>query len=300
MTLSQTFVPIRSCESQFVNLRGLRAHVRIWGPADAPRLFLLHGWQDFSGSFQFLVDALVGDWRCIALDWRGFGQSQWNHGCYWFPDYIADLDALLDHYSPGEPARILGHSMGGNVACVYAGVRPERVAGFVNLEGFGLPATDPEDAPGRYRQWLAQSRQLAPSRRYVDRGALAQRLQRLNPRLTDERAAFLAEHFGVEDGQDAARPIVVASDPHHKLLAPYPYRLEEAKACWRQVSAPVLWVEGSESSAMQMYRGLGEGEYASRMACFANLRRVTVQGAGHNLHHDQPEQLAGLIETFFS
>ncbi|KYC29205.1 Hydrolase protein [Sterolibacterium denitrificans] len=289
--------------SEFLTLRGMRMHVRVWGSEDAPKLFLLHGWQDFSGSFQFLVDALAGEWRCIAPDWRGFGQSQWNHGCYWFPDYLADLDALLDHYSPDAPARIVGHSMGGNVLCVYAGVRPERVTGLVTLEGFGLPAADPEDAPGRYRHWLDQSRQLAPSRRYADRAALAQRLQRLNPRLSAERASFLAEHFGVEDGADSAdpaRPIVVASDPCHKLLAPYPYRLEEAKACWRRVSAPVLWVEGSESSAMAMYHGLGEDDYEGRMACFSHLRREVIQDAGHNLHHDQPEQLARLIEAFFS
>lgn len=292
--------PVRSCESRFVELRGMRMHLRVWGNEAAPKLFLLHGWQDFSGSFQFLVDAFARDWCCIAPDWRGFGQSQWNHGCYWFPDYLADLDALLEHFSPAEPARIVGHSMGGNVLCVYAGVRPERVAGLVTLEGFGLPAADPEDAPGRYRQWLEQSRQLAPSRRYADRAALAQRLQRLNPRLTDARALFLAEHFGIEDGLDAGRPIVVASDPYHKLLAPYPYRLEEAKACWRRVTAPVLWVEGSESLAMGMYHGLGEGEYESRMACFARLQHEIIQGAGHNLHHDQPEQLARLIEEFFA
>ena len=129
--------------SEFLTLRGRRIHVRLWGAVDAPRLFLLHGWQDFSASFQFLVDGLAREWRCIAPDWRGFGQSQWNNDCYWFPDYLADLDALLDHYSPHEPARIVGHSMGGNAACVYAGVRPARVVRLVTLEGFGLPASDP-------------------------------------------------------------------------------------------------------------------------------------------------------------
>lgn len=286
--------------SEFLTLRGRRIHVRLWGAVDAPRLFLLHGWQDFSASFQFLVDGLAREWRCIAPDWRGFGQSQWNNDCYWFPDYLADLDALLDHYSPHEPARIVGHSMGGNAACVYAGVRPARVVRLVTLEGFGLPASDPADAPERYARWLDQLRDVPPNRRYADRAALALRLQRLNPRLTDERAAFLAEHFGVEDGLDAAAPVVVASDPHHKLAAPYPYRLEEAKACWRRVTAPVLWVEGGDSAAMKMYLGLGEDDYQARLACFANIRRVNVEDAGHNLHHDQPEALARLIEEFLA
>lgn len=288
--------------SEFLTLRGQgpRLHVRVWGNPDSPRLFLLHGWQDFSGSFQFFVDALKQDWCCIAPDWRGFGQSQWNNDCYWFPDYLADLDALLDHYEPRQPVRLLGHSMGGNVACVYAGVRPERVAGLITLEGFGLPASDPDDAPGRYRTWLEQIRHPAPSRRYGSHQALAERLQKLNPHLSSERAFYLAENFSLEAGPDNTHPVVLASDPFHKVLTPYPYRLEEAKACWRKVSAPVLWLEGAASSAMLMYHGLGEAEYASRMDCFKNLRRECLAGAGHNLHHDQPEELARLVEEFFA
>lgn len=259
---------IRSCRSEVIEVRGLRLQVRHWGADTAPRLFLLHGWQDFSASFQFLVDALRGEWHCIAPDWRGFGQSQWNNDCYWFPDYLADLDALLAHYSPDEPARLVGHSMGGNVACVYAGVQPQRVARLVSLEGFGLPAADPADAPERYAHWLKQLRAVPAQRYYADHAALALRLKRLNPRLTDERAGFLAEHFGVrtDDG------VAVASDPFHKLMAPYPYRLEEAKACWRRVTAPVLWVEGDDSAAMRMYRGLGEDDFQARLDCFADFR----------------------------
>ncbi len=283
--------------------------MRTWGNPSAPKLFLLHGWQDFSASFQFLVDAFEREWFCIAPDWRGFGQSQWNNDCYWFPDYVADLDAMLDHYTPDAPAQLIGHSMGGNVACVYAGVRPERVCRLISLEGFGLPASDPEAAPERYTRWLDQLRDVPSNRRYADHAALSLRLQRLNPRLSDDRAAFLARHFGVEEGQDenaergrwgAIPTIVVASDPFHKLVAPYPYRLEEAKACWRRVRAPTLWVSGRESSAMAMYLGLGEEDFQARLACFPSLRHVTLDGTGHNIHHDQPEALAQLIEAFLA
>ncbi len=282
--------------SEFVELRGLRMHVRAWGPVDAPQLFLLHGWQDFSASFQFLVDAFAHDWRCIAPDWRGFGLSQWNDDCYWFPDYVADLDALLERYSPTAPATLIGHSMGGNAACVYAGVRPQRVARLVSLEGFGLPASDPDGAPERYARWLDQLRAVPENRRYVDHAALALRLQRLNPRLSNERAAFLAEHFGVRDDDS----VVVASDPHHKLSAPYPFRLEEAKACWRRVTASVLWVEGRDSAAMKMYHSLGAEDFPARCACFGDFRSAVIEDAGHNLHHDQPERLAQLIEEFLA
>src|ERR1700688_2089349 len=119
--------------SEFVATRGTRLHVRRWGPPDAPMLFMLHGWMDISASFQFVVDALAGDWQVIAPDARGFGLSDWpvaegKSGHYWFQDYLADLDALLDHYAPaslrGEPVNLVGHSMGANVVCLYASVRP--------------------------------------------------------------------------------------------------------------------------------------------------------------------------------
>jgi pimeloyl-ACP methyl ester carboxylesterase len=66
----------------------------------APLLVLLHGWCDVSASWQFVVDALASGMAHRRPDWRGFGLSEWNNDVYWFPDYIADLDALLLHYSP--------------------------------------------------------------------------------------------------------------------------------------------------------------------------------------------------------
>ncbi|MBS1173205.1 MAG: putative methyl ester carboxylesterase, partial [Proteobacteria bacterium] len=85
--------------------------MRRWGADGAPRLFVLHGWMDVGASFQFVVDALEGEWQVIAPDWRGFGESEWTGRPYWFPDYLADLDALLARYSSDEPARLVGASM---------------------------------------------------------------------------------------------------------------------------------------------------------------------------------------------
>ena len=81
----------RPARSEFLAVRGLRHHIRHWGPNDAPTLFMLHGWMDMSASFQFLVDALVQEWHVIAPDWRGFGQTEWAAEAYWFPEDMADL-----------------------------------------------------------------------------------------------------------------------------------------------------------------------------------------------------------------
>ena len=285
---------MKTSVSEFLRLRGRRLHFRIWGDAAAPPLFLLHGWADVSASFQFVVDALRRDWRVIAPDWRGFGLSQGNDDAYWFPDYLADLDALLEHYSPAAPARLVGHSMGGNVATLYAGIRPERVAGIVNLEGFGLRPTDPVEAPARYARWLDQVRGEPGFRVYADRAAFAARLRHDNPRLTPERAAFLAEHLAeAEEGG-----VRLAADPRHRWANPILYRIEEARACWRRVTAPVLWLRGGDSAFMREYIPQ-EDDYGERLACFAAAREARLDECGHNLHHDRPEEVARLIEEFF-
>jgi len=286
---------MKASASLYYEVRGLRYHVRRWPGGPGRRVVLLHGWMDVSASFQFLVDALPSHWEVFAPDWRGYGLSDWGKSdCYWFPDYLADLDALLEHISPQAPVDLVGHSLGGNVACLYAGVRPARIRRLVNLEGFGMPATQPEQAPGRYARWLDELGERKGFRPYADFAALAERMQQNNPRLTSERAEFLARHWGREmaDGQVALR-----GDPAHKIVYPLLYRYAEARACWREVTAPVLWVDAAESKALERV-GLDAAQYAERRAAFRNLRYVTVSNAGHMLHHDQPERVARLLEEF--
>ena len=285
---------MKSSRSEFVFLRQRRYHVRIWGADDAPPFFFLHGWGDVAASFQFVVDALRGNWRVIAPDWRGFGQSQWNEGAYWFPDYIGDLDALLTCYSPERPAHLVGHSMGGNVAGLYAGIRPERIASFTNLEGFGLWVIAPDEAPERLAQWLGQLRGDDPSfRHYGSHAEFAERLCHDNPRLTVERAAFLAAHSVCETGGG----VTFAADPRHRWINPVLYRMEEAKACWRRIAAPTLWVAANDSFVMKGFVG-HQDDYHERLACYADAREVRIDDCGHNVHHDQPEVIAGLLDEF--
>jgi pimeloyl-ACP methyl ester carboxylesterase len=284
---------LRKSESLFLDIRGLRYHVRRWPGAGAPKMVLLHGWMDVSASFQFVVDALRGEWDIYAPDWRGYGLTEWGKSdCYWFPDYIADLDFLLD--AIGAPVHLVGHSLGGNVACLYAGVRPERVAKLVNLEGFGMAATRSEDAPRRYGRWLEELHDRPGLKPYAGFAELAKRLRENNPRLSAERADFLARHWGRETEQGT---VVLRGDPAHKIVNPVLYRYEEARACWRQVRAPVLWVDGGESSTHKRI-GLDTAQQAERRAQFQNLCHVLLPEAGHMLHHDQPEALALLLEEF--
>jgi pimeloyl-ACP methyl ester carboxylesterase len=287
---------LKADSSEFIPIRGLRYHVRLWGDAAAPKLFMFHGWMDVSASFQFLVDALAGNWRVIAPDWRGFGLTDWSDAdCYWFPDYVGDLEAILRHYQPDAPVNLLGHSLGGNVASLYAGIRPERVGNLINVEGFGLPRMNADSAPDRYAKWLDQLANLPRLRPYANFEELAARLMSQNPRLGKHKADFLARHWGQAQGD----VIVLEGDPGHKLVNPTLYRIEEAMACWRRVTAPVLWIGAADSFVIKGFAGKPE-EYEARKACFANLTEHIVADAGHMVHHDQPEILAKLVEDFLA
>lgn len=280
--------------SHYHDIRGLRYHVRTWGDPAARPLFLLHGWMDVSASFQFLVDCLRHDWHVIAPDWRGFGLTEWAKDGYWFPDYYADLDALLRLYRPEGPVDLVGHSMGGNIAVTYAGIRPQRISRVVTLEGIGLPRAQAGQAPERYARWLDHLDDPPQFKVYADYAAVAARLRKNNPRLADARADFLARHWA-KDTADGG--VELRSDPRHKRANPYLFRLDEALACWRRIAAPVLLVMGRDSHITGWLKDT-PGELEERKAAFAHLTEAALDDCGHMMHHDQPERLAGLIEGF--
>ena len=290
---------MKPCRSEFIPVRELTYHIRLWGDAAAPKLFMVHGWMDVSASFQFLVDALKRDWCVVAPDWRGYGLTKKSSADnYWFPDYMADLDAILRHYSPDAAVNLVGHSLGGNVACLYAGARPERIAKLVNLEGFGMRRTQAEEAPARYRTFLDQITEPPVLKPYADFAALAARLQKTNPRLSGDKAAFLAQHWGHEVETPEGKRVELLADPAHKIVNATLYRIEEAIACWQAITAPVLCVSANQSEMLTKW--IQEDDYRERLSHFKNLTIATIDQAGHMLQHDQPEQLARLIEDFLA
>jgi pimeloyl-ACP methyl ester carboxylesterase len=300
------YVPRRHATSRFVPLRGVDYHVHLWGDsaaaAPAP-LVLLHGWMDVGASFQFVVDALAACEdveRCvIAPDWRGFGRTVPPAvDSYWFPDYLGDLDALLDALAPGAAVDLVGHSMGGNVAMVYAGVRPARIRRLVNLEGFGMPATRPAQAPGRYAQWLDALKSTPALRPYADLQAVAARLMANNPLLGADKAAWLAPHWAGlgDDGLWHLR-----ADPAHKRINPVLYRVDEVLEIWKRIEAPLLWVDGDLTDTTQWWgHRYPRDEFEARLAVVPRLERHRLSPCGHMLHHDQPLALAQRLAAFLA
>jgi pimeloyl-ACP methyl ester carboxylesterase len=294
-----SYTTLRAGTSRFVPVRGLDYHVTIWGgDAAGPPLVLLHGWMDVGASFQFVVDALQSERLVLAPDWRGFGRTASPPGTdsYWFPDYLGDLDALLDALAPDSAVDLLGHSMGGNVVMSYAGVRPQRVRRLINLEGFGLPATRADMAPQRLLEWLDALKTPQTLKSYDSLDAVAARLRKNNPRLDADKAAWLAAHWSAR-GDDGRWHIL--GDAAHKRTNPVLYKVDEVLASWQRIAAPLLWVEGDSTELAQWWGNrYSKAEFHQRLAVVPKVERHILADCGHMLHHDQPQALAALIDAF--
>lgn len=304
-----TYTPLRPAQTEDLPIRHMRYRVRSWGQPrpGVPPLVLVHGWMDVSASYQFVVDALSEAFytgrHIIAPDWRGFGHSMPPAPCdhYHFADYLGDLDALLDHYAPeGQPVDLVGHSMGGNVAMLYAGSRPARIRRLVNLEGFGLPATQPSQAPQRMGRWLDELKQLHQAeitlKTYDSREAVAARLRKTNRRLSEDKAMWLAGEWSAPDAQGRW---AILGDAAHKVVNPQLFRVDEVLAHYAAITAPVLAVEASDDSMSLWWKDQYDlAEYHQRLQAVPDCRIARVEDAGHMLHHDQPLAVAQLIEDF--
>ena len=288
--------------SRFVELRGLRHHLNVWGDESLvtpqrPVLLMMHGWMDVGASFQFTVDALTTPRFIVAADWRGFGQTDASGAdSYWFHDYLGDLDALIDHLSPDAPIDLVGHSMGGNVVMTYGGVRPARIRRLVNLEGFGTPQTEAAMVPKRLLRWLDELKTPPTLRSYATLDEVARRLMKTNPRLPSDKALWLAAHWS-RRGEDGRWHIL--ADAAHKLVNPVLTRADDTIAIWQGISAPLLWVQGDGGEFETWWdRRYTREQFEQRLAAVRDVRRVQLRDAGHMLHHDQPEALALALQGF--
>lgn len=253
---------------------------------------------DVGASFQRFVDMLGATREVIALDWRGFGGSRALQPCdsYWFYDYYADLDAVIDHISPNAPIDLLGHSMGGNIAMIYAGTCPERIRRLVNVEGFGLARTLPSEAPARLARWLSELKTPVSIRTFASLQDVASHLMKSSPHLDEQYALWLASEWA--ERQVDGRWHVLA-DAAHKRVNPILYRCDEILAAWENIEARVLWVEGDKAD-QNLLSGerYSREELEARLGGVKSLERLRIGDCGHMIHLDQPGVLAEAVETF--
>ena len=276
-----------------ISIRDVNYQITEWGDNKKELILYLHGWGDTGSTFQFVVDSFEKDWHVVAPDWRGFGKSSHFGMSYWFPDYLADLDVLLDKFSLEEPIHIIGHSMGANVAGLYAGIKPNRIKSFINLEGFGLTDGDPEKAPDNYLRWIEKGKCGEKFQVYESFNELVPRILKRSPNMTIDKALYVAHEWAELNNDGVVR---LRADPLHKLPNATQYRRSEAEACWKRITAKTLVVVGEEtkfSAVLTPFIDSDIDQFASN-----NSKLISIANAGHMLHFEAPDVLAKEIEKF--
>lgn len=278
-------------QSRYYQSQGLKLHFTDWGNPQAPPLLLVHGGLDHSRSWDHLARALRHDFHVVAPDLRGHGDSEWATGSsYSLADHVYDLTGLVKA-AGFETMSIVGHSMGGMVSLAYAGVRPQTISRLVILDGVtSFPARRVKPADVRIADWIGDLDKLAQRKthRYASIADGAERILHRNRHLTREQAMHLATH-GLK--QDPDGTYVWKFDPYLRARAPYRLSLDDYAGLWSRIACPTLLVSGSESF-------LPDPATADVMKHFQNATLARIEGAGHWLQHDKPDEVIGLLGKF--
>ncbi len=268
--------------SQYYYSHRLKLHFWDWGDNGRPNLVLIHGSRDHARSWDQVADAFSRQYRVVAPDLRGHGDSSWAPGAmYSIPEYVLDVSALIDIIGR-QPVFLIGHSLGGAIVLQYAGVYPERVRKVVSIEGYG-PAPErlvPRPAHERLRKWIENMRDFESRtpHRYPNLEAAAGRMREANPFLSEAMARHLTL-YGSNWNPDGT--LVWKFDNYVRAFSPYGFNMEDAQEIWRQITCPALLFRGLESWAV-------DPEADGRIRAIPEYRLVTVPRAGHWVHHDQP------------
>jgi len=270
-------------EDRYYTSSRLKLHYAAWGDESKPALLLIHGGRDHCRSWDFAAQALTDDYACYALDLRGHGDSEWSSsGDYRTVNHVRDIARLIDVLGR-DRVSIIAHSMGGRITLDLAGAFPERVERLVVIEGFGWRVWNDDDAAKQARGYVLQSWDVEKRRPHVYQtiDAAAERMKEANPRLSSEMLLHLTRH--------ALRPVdggyAWKFDNFVHLRPPPDWTMEQTKATWAHIEAPLLLLWGTLSN-FPLKDALSQS--------LPKARQVTLEGAGHWVQHDRLDEVVRL------
>lgn len=258
---------------EFFNVSGMRLHYVDWGiPApEAPPVVLLHGLQDCARSWDIFAAAMRSEYRVIALDHRGHGDSAHaTPDTYGFRDYISDMEALVSHLGLSDFI-LVGHSAGARYAFVFAAERPELIRALVVVD-IDPDAVNP-DSQSMFVRYNTESDE------WDSLDAVVERLRDRQPQSTDETLLHQAEVMTRElpDGRRVWKR-------DRRLLAAYerPDLWEE----WGSLSVPTLIVRGRQSNLLTHEVAVRMREAIANTAPLVRLAEL--EGGGHWFYQEFP------------
>jgi len=283
----------RESISQFYYSHRLKLHFWDWGNIGKPNLILVHGGMDHARSWDRIAEAFRDDFRVLAPDLRGHGDSNWASGAmYSVSEYVLDLSALADIVD-GFPVYLIGHSLGAAVVLQYAGIYPDRVQKLIAIEGVAPPPSIVPIRPPheRLRHWIEVMRDFEKRRphQYPSLEAAYERMHKANSYLSDEMARHLTL-FGSNWNADGT--LTWKFDNFVRAISPYGFDENDTQEIWSQIRCPVLLFRGDDSWT-------GDPRKEGRIHAIPNHRLLNVAKAGHWVHHDQPGIFIREARKFF-
>ena len=277
--------------SCFYHSQGLRLHYADWGNGAAPPLILVHGGRDHCRSWDTLARALQPHFHVVAPDLRGHGNSDWAKGSsYSISDYVYDLTRLM-HSADLRKPNIVGHSMGGMISLMVAGAFPDDVSRLAILDGVTVrPGAPRAPIHELIAGWVAQLDKISQHNRRTFRtvAEAAERISAHNKRLTPEHALHLATH-GVRQNGDGSYSWKY--DEYQSARAPYRLSVDDYAALFARIACSTLLLHGSESF-------LQNPQVTGMLGHFRHAQLMTIQGAGHWLQHDKPDEVLRILRQF--
>jgi pimeloyl-ACP methyl ester carboxylesterase len=281
-----------------VDASGVALAVYEWGDAAAPPVVLVHGGFDFARTFDVFAPLLAAaGFRAVSWDHRGHGDSQHAELYSWLADE-RDLLAVVDSVSRA-PVAAIGHSKGGSMLVHMIDALPHRFSRFVAIDG--LPSRRaPPDVAERERtlllreeigSWLDHRRRASERQRPPGTlDELARRRARMNPRLSHEWLLYLAQHGARRDGDGYRWKI----DPSLRMGGFGPWRSRWATDRLPGFPIPMLALLGTESEPMSW--DVKPEDIEPFLP--AHVRLAVIEGAGHFIHIERPQQTAELVIEF--
>ncbi len=278
--------------SHYFYSQRLKLHYVDWGNAEKPLLVLVHGGRDHCRNWDWVALDLRARYHVIAPDLRGHGDSDWAiGGNYSMIDYVLDLAQLMSAVAR-ERATLIGHSLGGAIVLQYSGTFPHTVKTVVSIEGLGPPPAMIRDTPAflRMGNWIAEMQALARRkvREYATIEEALTRMREANPHLSVDQARHLTIH-GMRRNENGTYSWKFDNYVH--ATSPYTFNVKDAAEIWGRVTCPTLLIRGAESWA-------GDWVKDGRVRRFQSAQSVTIDDAGHWVHHDQLGEFLGVVHRF--
>lgn len=270
----------------WVHNDNLRLRYIEWGQLDAPVIIMLHGLRSYAHTWEPVALPLADRWRIIALDQRGRGESDWDPDHNYFADaYLGDLEALVEQLGLHRFV-LVGHSMGGANAFIYAARHPDKLMGMV-IEDMGPGASAGSDGAERIKREL-----LATPSRFDTWDAATAFWRRQRPNIS---AAALLSRVMYSLNETADGSIVWKHDAQGIASARLNATPEQLVDLWPHVEAlraPTLVLRGANSDFLS-------AQTAQAMTrCNPMIRCIDIPGASHYVHDDNLSAFASALHPF--